>query len=342
MATSKASTAKSSAKRQTTTKKKTSSSKATAPRKGKPSSSYRARGTTKRTATSKTGTKGTVRKKAAARSKAKTKAGRSRSLVDILTSQVAVTLFFGFLIFAGFYLLFLRPSIERLRPCHGSKGYDICLPKDYAVRGFDISHHQGDIDWTSVATVISPRQPYPLQFVIVKATEGTDYTDRRFADNFAAAHAAGFICGAYHFYQPSSSAEAQAEHFIRTAPLASGDLPPVLDIETQPSLPLIGRKQALTAFQNNLLTFLQLLEEHYGVVPILYCSAKYRDHWLAPDAFDRYPLWVAHYDVEDPACEHPWTFWQHSDHATLPGITEKVDINVMRGSLKDLRGILIP
>ena len=37
--------------------------------------------------------------------------------------------------------------------------------------------------------------------------------------------------GAYHFYIPGTDALKQADFFIRTVKLDSGDLPPVLDVE---------------------------------------------------------------------------------------------------------------
>ena len=54
----------------------------------------------------------------------------------------------------------------------------------YDVHGIDVSHHQGAIDWQAVAGD-------GVAFAYIKATEGGDFTDRRFAENWAAAVAAG-------------------------------------------------------------------------------------------------------------------------------------------------------
>jgi lysozyme len=32
-----------------------------------------------------------------------------------------------------------------------------------------------------------------------------------------------------------------------------------------------------------------------------------------------------------------WKFWQHTDVGTLPGIREKVDLNIFNGSLEELQ-----
>ena len=48
------------------------------------------------------------------------------------------------------------------------------------------------------------------KFGIVKATEGTGYTDSSFAANWAAMPKAGVIRGAYHFFHPNLDAVMQA------------------------------------------------------------------------------------------------------------------------------------
>ncbi|WP_414707009.1 GH25 family lysozyme, partial [Rhizobium sp. UBA1881] len=65
---------------------------------------------------------------------------------------------------------------------------------DYPIQGIDISHHQGAIDWSALAA-----QPN-VRFAIMKATEGGDHRDTRFAENWQAAKNAGIVRGAYHFF----------------------------------------------------------------------------------------------------------------------------------------------
>ena len=65
----------------------------------------------------------------------------------------------------------------------------------------------------------------------MKASEGGDFKDKVFQENFDSARSYGFIRGAYHFYNPNTSAEKQADFFINSVRLEKGDLPPVLDIE---------------------------------------------------------------------------------------------------------------
>lgn len=56
--------------------------------------------------------------------------------------------------------------------------------QEYPVKGFDVSHHQGDIQWK-----ISPKE---FQFIYLKATEGGDFKDRKFQENWLQAREQGF------------------------------------------------------------------------------------------------------------------------------------------------------
>ena len=45
----------------------------------------------------------------------------------------------------------------------------------------------------------------------------------------------------------------------------------------------------------------------------------------------------AHYYVDSVEYRGEWKFWQHTDVGTLPGIREKVDLNIFNGSLEELQ-----
>lgn len=243
----------------------------------------------------------------------------------LFTSVVAV----GFLIF--FYQFFIRPYSYRWKPCHGYKGYGVCLPINYKVHGIDVSHHQGDIDWPAVKA--TEKQEFPIRFAFMKATEGGDYKDRHFDENFREAGKAGIIRGAYHFYNPYSDPIRQADFFISQVKLKRGDLAPVLDIERKP------RDKA--QLQADLKKFLNRLELHYGVKPIIYTSYKYKTRYLDAPEFDAYPFWIAHYYVDMLSYEGAWQFWQHTDYGTVPGIETNVDLNVFNGSLQELKNYMV-
>lgn len=231
----------------------------------------------------------------------------------------------------GFYYFFIRPYAYRWKPCYGTKAYGVCLPAGYSVHGFDISHHQGDINWKELQKV--QNAPFPVRFVFMKASEGGDFSDTTFIRNFDRARQYGFIRGAYHFFNPNTDAARQADFFIRSVKLEPGDLPPVLDIEKVGDNELELRK--------GLKTWLRLIERHYRVKPILYASYKFKERYLNDSIFNTYPYWIAHYYVDSVRYEGEWKFWQHTDGGTLPGIREQVDLNVFNGTLDELKRMTI-
>lgn len=231
-----------------------------------------------------------------------------------------------------FYYFVIRPYSYRWQECNGRKEYGVCIPCGYEVHGIDVSHYQGNIDWKKLGT--SRQTDFPLHFVFMKATEGGDHGDDTFKQNFDKARTHGFIRGAYHFFTPRTDALKQADFFIRTVKLGKGDLPPVLDVE------LTGKKPKKD-LQRSIKRWLDRVEAHYGVKPILYTSYKFKTRYLDDPLFDEYPYWIAHYYVDSVKYEGKWHFWQHTDIGTVPGIDHDVDLNVFNGTLDDLRQMTI-
>ena len=239
---------------------------------------------------------------------------------------------FAALLVIGFYYFFIRPYAYRWKPCYGTKAYGVCLPSGYRVHGFDVSHHQGAINWEALKS--TQTSEFPVRFVFMKASEGGDFSDTTFVHNFDLARRYGFIRGAYHFYNPKTDALRQADFFIRSVKLEPGDLPPVLDIEK--------RGDDTERLRKDLLIWLRKIENYYKVKPILYTSYKFKTRYLNDSIFNTYPYWIAHYYVDSVEYKGQWRFWQHTDAGTLPGITEQVDLNVFNGTLEELEQMTIP
>jgi lysozyme len=246
-----------------------------------------------------------------------------RYLLSIVVSVVFMLLFF---------YIFIRPYMYRWKPCYGLKGYGVCMPYGFKVHGIDVSHYQGKVDWAELAKAQNDEQ-FPLRFVFMKASEGGDLADDAFQANFDSAKAHGFVRGAYHFYNPKTDPVRQADFFIRSVQLQRGDLPPVLDIEQ--------RGSSKSQLQRDLKIWLQRVEAHYGVKPILYASYKFKTDYLTDSVFNTYPYWIAHYYVDSVAYEGDWKFWQHTDVGTLPGIKGHVDLNVLHGTMEDLEALTL-
>ena len=229
-----------------------------------------------------------------------------------------------------FYYIFVGPFGFRWRALYG----DVSYPEGYEIHGIDVSHHQGKINWQKLKDQ-GLIDKFPVRFVMIKATEGASRIDPNFKENFFQARENGFTRGAYHFYSIYSSAEKQAEFFIKNVKLEKGDLPPVLDVEHKP------KNQTDEEFVVSIRKWLDIVENHYGVKPIIYTYYKFKTRYLNGSVFDDYPYWIAHYYVDKVEYEGAWKFWQHTDAGRLPGIKGRVDFNIYNGSYYDLRKLTI-
>lgn len=229
-----------------------------------------------------------------------------------------------------FYVFLVAPFAFRWRAIYGEPQY----PKGYAVHGIDISHHQGNINWNRLKNAMINQ--HSIAFIFMKATEGDSYLDPFFRINFYNSKEWGFIRGVYHFWNNYKSPRRQAYFFLAMAPLEPGDLPPVLDVETAP------KNISLQDFQQNILTWLHIVEDKYHVKPIIYTYYNFKKTYFNDSRFDSYPYWVAHYYIKKVGNIGNWNFWQHTDAGKLPGIDTYVDLNVFNGSYYKLSELLIP
>jgi lysozyme len=191
------------------------------------------------------------------------------------------------------------------------------------IRGLDVSHYQGTIDWQSVAES-------GIAFAFIKATQGTTNFDPHFQANWSGAKAAEVLRGAYHFYEPGVDPHQQAVTFLSAVQPEPGELPPVLDVETP------GQASEIIS---GIEVWLSTVEHAIGKIPILYTSPGF---WsgLGVSSFGRYPLWIAEYGVSAPKIPEgwaTWTFWQDSENGSVPGIDTPVDLDLFQGTLQDLQ-----
>lgn len=200
---------------------------------------------------------------------------------------------------------------------------------EYPVRGVDISSHQGDIEWQTLAS-------QNIDFVFMKATEGTTFVDPCFAYNCSEAQKCDIAVGAYHFFRYDSTGLSQAAHFIDTVTPFKGMLPPVIDLEfygdnkqNPPKRDTVGRE---------LKDMLSALEAHYGLKPIIYATEKSYKLYLSGE-YDEYDIWIRNI-LSKPRLQdgRAWTFWQFTNREKLPGYNGRekfIDVNVFHGSREE-------
>lgn len=205
--------------------------------------------------------------------------------------------------------------------------------RSYEIVGIDISHYQGMINWEQVSKI----DHTPISFVFIRATQGDDGKDKYFKYNWRKAKEHGILRGAYHYYRPNENSQKQAERFIKRVELEKGDLPPVLDIEK------FSRIQSRSSLRKGLQNWLNRVEEHYGVKPIIYTGASHYQDLMDHDMFRDYVFWIANYNgVKEPLKQKDiWSFWQFTDGGEVDGIKGKTDLNVFKGDSLQLLSLRI-
>lgn len=271
------------------------------------------------------------RRRAAVRSVGKARPTRSsrqfKKRLRILCIRLGLIAVAGLICYL-MYIYVVAPYTSKWQALYGKEVY----PEGFSIHGIDISHHQGEINWNKLRGATVDGQS--ISFIFIKATEGKDFLDENFNDNFYQAREYGFLRGAYHYFKPNISASLQAKYFLRQVHLEEGDLPPVLDIEETGGLTPAQLRTAA-------LTWLKAVEKQYGVAPILYTGYKFHRDYLNTPEFERYPYWIAHYYVRSLSYKGSWRFWQHTDCGRIEGIKEKVDLNIYSGSMYELKRLCI-
>lgn len=198
---------------------------------------------------------------------------------------------------------------------------------DY-IQGVDVARYQGDINWPELA-----RQD--IRFAWIKASEGGDYVDPKFEQNWQGAQAAGVLRGAYHFFTLCKAPEAQAANFLRVMGDPSGALPPVIDLEHMGPC----REQAqLSDPAASAKKFMDIIEAQTGARPIIYTTRQFHDRYLKDWKEERF--WVRSIMRPPRFRAKEWLIWQHHNAGRLRGVEGEIDLNAFRGSEAELRALV--
>ncbi|WP_114777626.1 glycoside hydrolase family 25 protein [Botryobacter ruber] len=203
-------------------------------------------------------------------------------------------------------------------------------PKAATLRGIDVSRWQLHVDWQQVKEA-------EITFAFVKATQGDVRQDPFFFRNWEETKRVGIKRGAYHYFLADAPPLEQAALFKSTVWLEAGDLPPVLDVEA--SVPGMDAAE----FRQNVRTWLETIENHYGFRPIIYTNQSFYRRWLKGH-FNEYFFWIARYSSAEPQIHESdkWLFWQFSDRGRIPGIKADVDLNTFTGDWETLHALCLP
>lgn len=190
----------------------------------------------------------------------------------------------------------------------------------YEVRGVDLSSHNGVVDFHAMADD-------DIDFVFLKASEGTDWRDDSFRRNYSLAKKAGLKVGAYHFFKFDASGAQQAANLLKAVEGLDLDLGLAVDVERHANPASVSSREVAEKL-HEMMDCLNL--EGHRIT--FYSNTRGYYEFLEAE-FKGLPLWICGFS--DPPVQAEWDFWQYSHSGKVAGTDGPVDLNVFRGSRRD-------
>lgn len=192
------------------------------------------------------------------------------------------------------------------------------------LKGIDISSWQGNIDLSKLS----------IDFVIVKASEGTNYINPYCDTKIQQAKNLGLKWGFYHYAKGGKPSE-EAKYFIHNCTGYFNHGIPILDFEGY----------VLNYGSEWAKSFLDYVYENTGVRPLIYMSQSVTQQFDWRSVAEHYGLWVAKYpNVTNPNLDYeadfgasisPWEFmamWQYASDGRIEGYAGNLDLNHFYGN----------
>lgn len=197
-------------------------------------------------------------------------------------------------------------------------GYSTTCVVHVVLKGIDVAKYQNTIDWDSV-------KASGMDFALIRTGYGGEawdqQTDPFFIPNYENATRVGLKVGAYHYSYATTAAMASQEADMCLSILNGRklDYPVFYDIEDadQASLSSSLLADIITTFCNKV--------KAAGYQVGIYSSPYFYNAHLSDPRLDIYDKWVAHWGVDQPKYNKPFTIWQYDNQASVPGITGSVD-----------------
>lgn len=190
--------------------------------------------------------------------------------------------------------------------------------------GIDVSEWQGNIDYEKVAES-------GVKIVYIKTSEGNNYIDPYFKENYKNARANGLKVGFYHFLTAKNIEEAkeQAEFFVSVIEGTQPECKLAMDFEDFEGL-------EIDEINDIAREFLEMVEELTKKEMVIYSDAYNAKNIFTKELSISYPIWVADYFVEEPENNGKWNSWvgfQYTDIGNIDGIRKNVDKNYFTGGI---------
>ncbi|WP_249646388.1 GH25 family lysozyme [Lactiplantibacillus plantarum] len=199
-----------------------------------------------------------------------------------------------------------------------------------SLNGFDVASYQAGMNVGEVAG----------DFVLVKATEGIDYTNPEFNGHAKQTLSAGKKLGVYHFIRNDSDIKQQADYFLTVVKPYIGKAMLVLDFENTTGSTIQNQTGVVLAKQ-----WLDYVYQQTGVRSVLYTGVSCENSldWSSVVKAN-YGLWIAQYNNYDAVIGYQprdlygslknWktaVMFQYTSTGRLPGWNGNLDFDVFYG-----------
>lgn len=162
--------------------------------------------------------------------------------------------------------------------------------------GIDVSGWQENINFKEVKND-------GIEIVYIKASEGSNFVDPYFNQNYTNAKANGLKVGFYHYLTARNIEEAveQATFFVATISGKTPDCRLAMDFESFGNL-------SVSEINEIGLAFVRTVENLSKKEVVIYSNTN-DARTIFEGELTNYPLWVAQYEVEEPTPNGKWNTW---------------------------------
>lgn len=199
-------------------------------------------------------------------------------------------------------------------------------PERYPVRGIDVSAHNGMMNFEAAAAD-------GIEFVFIKASEGTDFRDSNFRLNYDKAREAGIMVGAYHYFRFDSDGVDQAVNLLGAVGDRQLDIGIAVDVEEEGN----ARGVPVDSIKMRLRDMTEYLNLRGWRVTFYSNRDGYYD-LLMPE-MEGMPIWICSF--YSTPLEGEWTFWQYDHRGKVSGVRGDVDLDAFGGSREDWRQFIL-
>lgn len=187
------------------------------------------------------------------------------------------------------------------------------------LKGIDVSHHQGVINWDEVKAA-------GIQYAIIRCGYGNDLTkqdDGQYLRNVSECERLGIPYGVYLYSYAMSVEEAQSEadHVLRLIKGRHLTYPVFYDLEDAKYTGKCSHKLIGDMAE----TFCNAIERA-GYKVGIYANKNWFTNILTDERFKKWMKWVAQYNTK---CTYAgdYVMWQYSSKGSVHGISTAVDMN---------------